>query len=330
MRYSRLLLFLISGCSINLEPWEKVEEPPQNSELTRLEGCHPLGESATDLSGRMDTVTTSDGRLFATLTHATTSDGASPTAFFLPTTDSCANRAVEAMSITLDLSSLELRGTATPMASLTTDATTHTYFTWYDETPFAPAGFGLARWDFSSRRLVPIAILWTGDRPNYGSGVALKDGFVYVFGGLAARFLSADIYVARVPVKKMGEPGAYEYWAGGGNWVTHVDRAVALVEGGTEPSVAWDAQHRRWLLAYVTPFANSITLRSGLGLSGPWSRGATVGTCGAFCVHAVLHTSPAANHQVYLSYSNATFDESTEVLNEEWPQVSPLPWPGLP
>ena len=89
---------------------------------------------------------------------------------------------------------------------------------------------------------------------------------VYVFGGLPARFLAADVYFARVPAGELTNHAPYEYWAGGGEFDSDPDLAAPLLEGGTAPSVAYDAGRERWLMAYSPPL--SVMAAAPMGLLG--------------------------------------------------------------
>jgi hypothetical protein len=150
------------------------------------------------------------------------------------------------------------------------------------------------------------------------------------------------MFVARAAVDAIAVPGAYHYWGGGGSWVPDPDRAVPFAEGGTAPSVAWDAVRRRWLLAYAAPLATEISVRSGLGPSGPWSLPVPLGRCalpaedpGAFCADVVLYPwlPPAPNGDgVLLSQQVTTFDRpagvpdsafGTRLVSAAWPASLP-------
>ncbi len=83
--------------------------------------------------------------------------------------------------------------------------------------------------------------------------------------------LAADVYFTRVPLDQVGDFAAYEYWIGGGHYDFDPDLAAPLLEGGVAPSVAYDSRLDRWLMAHSAPLSQAITLRSGLGVAGPWS-----------------------------------------------------------
>ena len=200
----------------------------------------------------------------------------------------------------------------------------------------ASDGIGVARWDADGQRFRALSLLWTADRPSYGSAAALVGDQVYVFGGLNARYLSADVYLARVPSAQITDSSAYEYWQGGGNFGADPDLAQPLVEGGQSPSVAWNATQQRWLMLYATPLANELTARSGLDISGPWSAPYTLGRCdlpssdpSAFCGDLALVPALAPDAQIALTQGVASFARPAGASDQDfWTRLVQVPWPS--
>ena len=332
-----LLALSAFGCAVNLDP-----DPPRprvSSNIAQLPGCQPLADRVDSVEGRLDLIQLSDGRPLALAAQARFDGQVRSAAFTFrdgPAFETCLSSGEPLPARPLiDTSELPGRVSASPLASVTTDQT-YLYFAASDQTSFAAAGFGVARWDPAAERFVAVGFLWTADRPPYGSSAIVEGDYVYVFGGLAARFLAADAYVARAPLASLTEPSAYEYWTGGGDWSQNADAALPLVEAGTAPSVSWDAAHSRWLMAYTTPLASEVTVRSGLGVTGPWSAPVTLGRCdlpsddtGAFCGDVVLVPALTSEGGIVATQATGTFgrvegaDYGTRLIGAAWPGELP-------
>jgi hypothetical protein len=220
---------------------------------------------------------------------------------------------------------------ARPRAGFTTDAT-YLYFSLVDEHGVDSSG-GVARFDDDTGKFQALALLWTGDRPTYGAGAVVSGDFIYVYGGLAARFLSADVYLSRVAPERVTEPNAYQYF-GGSEWTPDPDLARPVVEGGQWPSVVWNAEHERFIMAYTAPLAREIQVRSGLGPSGPWSLPYILGACTlpfpeAFCAGVGHLPTFAKDGGLALAQSVTTFEAPAHATAlDYWTQLVRAPWPA--
>jgi hypothetical protein len=210
------------------------------------------------------------------------------------------------------------------------------YFSADHEDDLASDGRGIAHWDASAQRFIADSLLWTGDRPDYGSAAALVGDSVYVFGALGARYLAADVYLARAPRARITEPNAYEYWQGGGGFGPDPDSARPLVEGGLSPSVAFDAERQRWLMLYATPLADTVTVRTGLGIAGPWSAPHPLAGCdlpasdpSAFCANLTLVPTLAESGELAFTQGVASFARPESATAEDfWTRLVHAPWPN--
>jgi ribosomal protein L24E len=82
----------------------------------------------------------------------------------------------------------------------------------------------------SLARIMPIP--WTRTR-GYGGAAVYDGGYIYVYasqGKNCAMCLSSDLYVARVPESRIGEPAAWRYRAGSA-WVADPQAAVPVLLG---------------------------------------------------------------------------------------------------
>ncbi|WP_179378337.1 DUF4185 domain-containing protein [Jannaschia marina] len=95
------------------------------------------------------------------------------------------------------------------------------------------------------------------------------DDMIYIFGIPQGRF--GGVRLGRVVPQDVFDPGAYTYWDGQ-RWSTDIRAARDVVAAPAgELSVAWNAQHRAWLMMYLDPVKRAIVLRSAASLTGPWS-----------------------------------------------------------
>lgn len=121
-----------------------------------------------------------------------------------------------------------------------------------------------AKWDniFGIGRFQVTAMVPQGDH-------------VYMFGTPNGRM--GAVGLARVPVDKLLNPSAYQYWVSG-SWVPVIEHlATPLVAGAaSELSVRYDATEKHWLMSYLDPAAGRIVLRRSASPQGVWSDGATL------------------------------------------------------
>ncbi len=327
------------GCAVNLNPDASPSPPPPSAAV--LASCLPLEARAAALEGRVGALALPDGMPLFTAENATIDGRTAPTGFESADATACLGNAEPlAARPLIDVSALgpalEPGTVAHPLGGVTTDAA-YLFFT--AAQGLGSGGIGIARFDDAAGRFVAVSMLWTADRPSYGSAALVDGDYVYVFGGLAARFLDADAYVARAPLDSVTEPAAYEYWAGGGDYAPNADEAAPLVAAGTTPSVAYDAVHSRFLLAYVTPLASEISVRSGLAVTGPWSLPVTLGRCDlpavdpdSFCGDVTLVPALAGGTDIAVTQAVASFsrvasaapsDYWTRLLTASWPESLP-------
>ncbi|MFZ5890872.1 MAG: DUF4185 domain-containing protein [Myxococcota bacterium] len=314
----RKLTFVIvaacSACAIDIGVDERRTSPTQPQSPV-LAGCRPLLDHVSALEGRLDAQTLPNGTTLLVTE--------SPNRAFLGHNSACFESATPLATDTLFDGSAVGVSTAKLLAAV--NASGYCFFN-------AASGIGIARWNSARMSFEALSLLWTADRPNFGSAAAVVDGYVYAFGGLAVRFLAADVYLARAPLEHIADFSAYEYWQGGGGWTPDVDRAVPIFEGGLSPSILFDATRSRWLAAYTSPLSNEVQVRSGLNVSGPWSSPYVIGRCElppsdheAFCGDVTLLSS---NTAIRLSYAIASFRTGTRNPLDYWTRVTTIAWPS--
>jgi hypothetical protein len=174
------------------------------------------------------------------------------------------------------------------------------------------AGYGIARLDPATGRFSPLpSLLWTKDRPTYGSSVVLSGGLVYVY-GCKVDGLSATCFVARASPGALSDPSAYSYYTGSDQWSPSVEDAWPIADAGDPIGVAPDGAGG-WLMTYVTPLGSSLMVRRGLAPQGPWSSAFVLADCllpdaDAFCSggfpHPELGGEPGS---IAVSYAVSSF-----------------------
>jgi Domain of unknown function (DUF4185) len=330
------LALALSGCAVNIGSESERSAAPAPTAPT-LNTCLPLADRASTLNGRVSLVTLPDQSSLVVADSATVAGVTSSVGFTNANADCWAQSTALPAQPIVNGGPLGAGIVPRPLASVTSAAQSDAflYFSADHADGLASDGYGVANWDANSRSFVALSILWTSDRPSYGSAAALVGDEVYVLGGLNARFLSADVYLARVPSAQIAEPSAYEYWQGGGNYGSDPDSALPVVEGGASPSVAWNAAQQRFLMLYATPLANQITVRSGLGISGPWSAPYTLADCdlpasdpSSFCGDLALVPELAADGEIAFTQAVASFARPARATDQDfWTRLAHVPWP---
>jgi len=330
---SLALCGLLLGCAVNIGQNDDGPSKP-SSDVPALHGCLPLADRAAAVTGRISELSLPDQSTLV-LADSANVDGVVSSVGFANALPDClsASTPLSARPI-VDLSALGVASVALPLAAVS-GSETFLYFSAQHSDGFASDGIGVARWNAENQRFDALALLWTADRPSYGSAAARVGDWVYVLGGLPARFLSADIYLARVPSAAIAEPSAYEYWQGGGNFGPDADSALPLVEGGSAPSLAFSAARERFILLYATPFAQEITVRSGLSVSGPWSAPYVLGQCdlpssdpSAFCGDLTLFPELSSDTEIAFTQGVASFARpAASTAQDSWTRLVRAPWP---
>ncbi len=328
-------LALLGGCSVNIGHDD--DAPSVQAPVLALNGCLPLADRVTALSGAVSLLTVPDGRTLA-VASSTEVDGTTSSVAFANASGSCLTHgtALAARPI-IDCSKLGAALHCRPLGSVsTTPSDASLYFSADHADDLASDGVGIAHWDASAEGFIADSLLWTSDRPDYGSAALLVNDSVYVLGALGARFLAADVYLARVPSAQVAEPAAYEYWQGGGSFGSDPDSARPLLEGGLSPSVAWQAAQQRWLMLYATPLADTVTVRTGLGITGPWSAPVTLGHCdlpasdaSSFCANLTLTPSLGESGEIAFTQGVASFSRPASATPQDfWTRLIRTPWPN--
>jgi hypothetical protein len=189
----------------------------------------------------------------------------------------------------------------------------------------------------ASGAFVPTSeLLWSPDRPSYGTSALLVDTTVYAFGCTSTGAFSADCYVARANVASLASTAGYAYWTGQ-SWSSEIDDAVPITQAGGTVSVRSDPTgEARYIMTFVPPLGNTLLAQSAPAPEGPWSASVTLATCdvaaagtGAFCAGGQQHPElSGAPGRLVVSYDARTFaSEAGASRNAFWPRLLALDVP---
>lgn len=150
----------------------------------------------------------------------------------------------------------------------------------------------------------------------WGLEVLLADGHVYVYGTTRQR--SGDprgLVVARVLPSDLVRFDCWRFFKEGA-WQPDARQCSALTRGvGTEGSVTWVPDRRRYVYVYSPPLDPRILLRTAETPVGPWSEAVTAYTCPEttwdpriFCYAGKARLIPGTTDQLLISYATNSFD----------------------
>jgi hypothetical protein len=181
-------------------------------------------------------------------------------------------------------------------------------------------------------------LLWSADRPSYGSSALVVGAQAYVYGCRSDAAFSEACFVARADVGALASTAAYAYWSGNG-WSSNADEAAPISEGGVTVSVRADPTGApRYLMTYVPPLGDTLVARTAPAPEGPWSAPATLATCAldgaganAFCAGGQQHPE-LSRGGLTVSYDARTFASDARAGGAAfWPRVVEIEVPaGLP
>lgn len=310
----------LTSCAIDLEP---PPPKPSTAPVAALATCPPLATEVGDYGGRWDSLALGSEVILVAAGDALGAPAASRG--YRVTEDPCSASVIERESSPLlDGSTLGGDVTAQPQAWVQAQGRQYAFFVAAEPDPTADFGVrvigrGIATYSAAEARLVEPVLLWTAERPSFGTGAYADADYVYAYGGLGTGFLAASAFVARAPVARVAEVGAWEYWSGSDHWTSAADEAWPLFDAGPALSVQYVSARSRFVAAYATPLAREITVRSGLGPAGPWSSPQVLAACDlpesdpqAFCAEVVLHAPFSRGATVALTHSVGSFDRPAE------------------
>jgi hypothetical protein len=113
-------------------------------------------------------------------------------------------------------------------------------------------------------------LLFLEDEPGYGGqGAAIVDDDLWAF-ACTQDGLAFPCTLGRVPLDRLFERAAWQYWTGSG-WSAAMSDARTVFDGGTNTRVAFNDYLGRWTAIYSAPISNDVVIRTAPALEGPWS-----------------------------------------------------------
>jgi hypothetical protein len=124
---------------------------------------------------------------------------------------------------------------------------------------------------------------WGDAKRLFGSAVLRRGGYCYVYGTMdidAGGWVRKHMLVARAPVERLDDFGAWRFFAGG-EWVADVDQAAPVCEDvAGEFSVSYLPAAERYVLVYTEGgLSENIALRFAAQPQGPWGPAIRVFRC---------------------------------------------------
>lgn len=357
-----LATLAMPGCAIPLDEPREIAPPPPEPSPPAAPGCLLFHPSAPDrpvsmLDGPGRSVELPSGDWLWLFDSATTPGGAvsAPGAPVSPGSSGAADcfatapfQGADTPAPLIDTSALGDGRFAAPLDGARLDEVTVLYVSVAALDAGEPfgvraEGVGVAARDpITGRFDVKSPLLWTADRPSYGSSVIAEGEWLYVHGCKSrSGTFATDCFVARAAPDRLDDAAAYQYFVGGGGWAETIDDAAPIVTAGPNASVRHYPERGRYLMSSIATLGDTIELRTGLGPEGPWSGPVRVATCatpaddpGAFCAGAVQHPeiSGGDGSTIALSYAvpSLSGDAGARIAaapESYWPRLVLLPWP---
>ncbi len=342
-------ILALAGCIVRLDDEfadvdasaEEAGGAPSDASLPVLAGCLPFLDThpSAGLSGALRSRPVADGGVLWVSDRASFADGSAGPAAFVAGMDSsedCWAWQSDGLGPAFDPSPLAADGVLEPL-DLVSGTAIGLYYALSVPDPTAPSqlrpvGIGLALLDPSRGRFTPTGeLLWTADRPSYGSSALLVANQVYVFGCRSAS-LSASCYLARAPTDQIAVAAAYSYWDGA-TWSSNPDSAVAITQtAGATISVREDPSGvAGYLMTFVPPLGSTLVGEQAPAPEGPWSGPVTIAACdldgdpaGTVCGGGQQHPE-LARGQLVVSYYALSLLSDGAAPRPSWPHLATVP-----
>ncbi len=139
--------------------------------------------------------------------------------------------------------------------------------------------------------------LWDAE-VAFGDAAVVADGVPYVYGCHGPPvFLSQECYVARLAGNDLGDPAAYEHYAGGGQWSSDITQEAPIFESGPHRTgVRYHPGLDSYVMLFAYGFGTQVELRTAQAPEGPWIDEGVLMDCelpaddpDAFCSTPALH-----------------------------------------
>jgi hypothetical protein len=158
-------------------------------------------------------------------------------------------------------------------------------------------------------------LLWGPGDFAYADQPVVVGDWLYAFGrDTDWNTFQTEDKLARVPLGKLGERGAWQYYLGGDRWGNDPALAAPVFFGGDAgTSVVWNEYLGRWLAVYTPAYSGDVYFRVAPAVWGPWSEPALLfrtqtGWHGVRNYGARVHVEMAQDggRVEFVSYARAT------------------------
>jgi hypothetical protein len=145
---------------------------------------------------------------------------------------------------------------------------------------FHSVGHSVAVWDGTTRRvtrpvfdpggLFPTNLFGVGE-PAFGVAAVAVGDTAYIY-SCDKNGLAKECRLARVPLARILERGAWEFYGVGGTWGSSLQGTAVVFFGSDIMSVFYSPAFECFLAIYAEPMSRRAMLRSAPHPAGPWSR----------------------------------------------------------
>jgi hypothetical protein len=193
---------------------------------------------------------------------------------------------------------------------------------------FQAVGYSVAAWqnfaDLPQRPTInPAAehpdLLFSQNQPSFGSAALVDGDTLYAYGCYNANF-SVPCVLGRVDLADVTNLGAWNFYAGNGNWSSQPSNAMWVFTGNHILNVSWNDYLQRYVAVYNQPLSGNVMMRTSLQPEGPWSAEVRAfealqpGAGGSAVDDAQAHPEYNSNggETMFVTYTHATGAFSSE------------------
>ena len=154
-------------------------------------------------------------------------------------------------------------------------------------------------------------VMFPANQPEFGDASFISNGVLYAYGcGIPANTGDRGCRLGKVDPSRAQDLNAWAFYAGNGNWSSHVGDAISLFDGGG--SISWNSFLQRHVAVYSGVFTQKVMIRTSPNPEGPWSGEAVAfvamspSSGNVFDAHAHAEYDVKGGQTIYVSYSRST------------------------
>src|SRR5215469_842944 len=156
-------------------------------------------------------------------------------------------------------------------------------------------------------------LMFTQNEPGFGSAAFISNGTLYVYGcGIGTNGADKGCRLGKVNASGAQDRSAWTFYAGNGNWSSHLSDAVSVFSGVDILSVSWNDYLQSYVAVYSKVFSQNVMIRTSPNPEGPWSGEILAFVAMApsngnvFDAHAHSEYDLNGGQTILVSYSRAT------------------------